>query len=103
MADTLMRKEATADGATNYITLPPGVFTAQISADTWDGASATLQEGSAGDFVDCDDPYNTGNALTRTANGKLITIQGGLSYRLNVSSYGASTSGLALVIRESSR
>ena len=64
--------EATADGATASIHLPTGIFALEIKADAWDGASATLQEGYGSVFSDSDDPYNTGNALTRTANGKII-------------------------------
>ena len=93
---------STADGATDSIHLPPGVYVLEIYADTWDGASATLQEGYASSFVNSDDPYNTGNALTRTANGKVVVAQGGCEYRLNVSSFGGSTAGLKLTARLSS-
>ena len=58
--------EATADGATASIHLPTGIFALEIKADTWDGASTTLQEGYGSVFTNSDDPYNTGNALTRT-------------------------------------
>ena len=94
--------EATADGATASIHLPTGIFALEIKADTWDGASATLQEGYGTVFTNSDDPYNTGNALTRTDNGKIIVAQGGCEYRLNVSSFGGSTAGLKLTARLSS-
>ena len=93
---------ATGDGATSSIHLPPGVYVLEIKATAWDGVSATLQEGYGSVFADSDDPYNTGNALTRTADGKLIVAQGGCEFRLNVSSYGGSTSGLMLTARQSS-
>ena len=93
---------ATGDGATSSIHLPPGVYVLEIKATAWDGASATLQEGYVSSFVDSDDPYNTGNALTRTANGKVVVAQGGCEYRLNVSSFGGSTAGLKLTARLSS-
>lgn len=96
--------EVTGDGATDSIALSPGEWVIEVSATTWDGASATVQESLSGDaFVNSDDPYNTGNALTRTANGKLVAFQGGVRLRLNVSSYGGSTAGLKLIANPSSR
>ena len=67
--------EATADGTTASIHLPTGIFALEIKADAWDGASATLQEGYGSVFTNSDDPYNTGNALTRTDNGKIIVTR----------------------------
>jgi len=96
--------EATGNGATDALSLTPGDWLLEISATTWDGASVTLQESLSGDsFADSDDPYNTGNALTRTANGKLAVCFGGCRVRLNVSSYGSSTAGLKLVANPASR
>ena len=99
-----MQVLATGDGATDSMALPQGDWLLEISASSWDGASATLQESLSGDaFADSDDPYNTGSALTRTANGKLCVVAGGCRVRLNVSSYGGSTAGLKLVANPSSR
>lgn len=96
--------EVTGDGASSAISLPPGEWIVSVEATTWDGASVVVQESLSGDaFVDSDDPYSTGTALTRTANGKLIQFAGGVRLRLNVSSYGGSTAGLKLIANPSSR
>lgn len=89
--------EITGDGASDVFDAGEGDHVGCIEATTWDGASATLQETLGESFVDSDDPYNTGNALTRTANGKSFRMTGGTRYRLNVSSFG-STVGLRLII-----
>lgn len=96
-------QEVTSTGYTDEIQCGVGDQVAIIEATTWDSASVTLQEGAGDSWADCDDPYNTGNALTRTANGKAIRLTGGLSYRLNCTTYGASTAGLRLVINQASR
>ena len=93
----------TGNGASASITLATGVHALSIEAVVWDGASVVLQEAVDGAFFDSDDPYNTGNALTRTANGKVIVANGGIKYRLNVSSFGASTAGLRLLDGRSER
>ncbi|XZE56143.1 hypothetical protein SH139x_002224 [Planctomycetaceae bacterium SH139] len=94
----------TGNGATDSITLPIGEWVVEVSATTWDGCSVTVQESVSGDaFVNSDDPYNTGNALTRTANDKVVHFAGGVRLRLNVSSFGASTAGLKLIANPSSR
>lgn len=99
-----MQVLVTADGATAAVVLPVGQWVIEISATTWDGASVTLQESVSGDsFADSDDPYSKGSALTRTANGNIIGASGGVRYRLNVSSFGASTDGLRLIANPSSR
>jgi hypothetical protein len=92
-----MEVTVAGDGASDEIVLGEGDHVGCIEGTTWDGASATLQETLGDSFVDSDDPYNTGNALTRTANGKLFRLTGGTRYRLNVSSFG-STVGLRLII-----
>lgn len=92
-----MEITATADGASGVIALGEGDHVLAIEATTWDGASVTLQEALGSGFVNSDDPYNTGNALTRTANGPVVRVAGGTKYRLNVSSYGGSTAGLKLI------
>ena len=97
-----MEVTVTGDGATDSINLGEGVFVATIEATTWDGASATLQETVGENFVNSDDPYSTGTALTRTANDKSFVVAGGCKYRLNVSSFG-STVGLRLIINKSSK
>ena len=90
--------EISGDGASEALQLGEGEHVIEISATTWDGASATLQESVSGSaFVNSDDPYNTGSALTRTANGNCFRVTGGCSYRLNVSDYGGSTAGLKLI------
>lgn len=88
-----MQVTATADGVSEAINLGQGEFYLQIVADTWGGStSVALQEGSGATstFVASDDPYNTGNAIARTANGKMLLVRGGISYRLNVTSYSGS-------------
>ena len=91
----------TGNGASESISLGTGSFVLSIEAVAWDGASAVLQEAVGSTFVDSDDPYSTGNALTRTANGKVIVASGGTKYRLNVSSFGGSTAGLRLFANSS--
>lgn len=85
------------DGASDVITLGEGDHVLAIEASVWSGASATLQESLGSGFVNSDDPYDTGNALTRTADGPVVRVAGGTKYRLNVSSYGGSTAGLKLI------
>lgn len=93
--------EATKDGPSAVLSLGEGKFVGSIEASVWDGASATLQESIGNEFVACDDPYNAGSDLTRTANGQIFQMTGGAKYRLNVSSYGSSTAGLKLIIQRS--
>ena len=96
--------DVTGDGATDAIVCGEGDHIGAIEATTWDGASVTLQESVSGSaFVDSDDPYNTGNALTRTENGKAFRLTGGCQYRVNVSSYGGSTAGLRLVVNRAGK
>lgn len=85
------------NGVSDVLILGEGEHVLAIEAATWDSVSATLQESIGTVFVDCDDPYNTGSALTRTDNGFVVRVSGGTKYRLNVSSYGGSTSGLKLI------
>lgn len=88
---------ATTDGASDGVALPVGDYALQIVATAWDGASATLQSSVDGvGYADANDP-DTGEIFTATANSKVVRAIGGAFYRLNVSSYGASTAGLKLI------
>jgi len=80
--------EYVSGGSSPGMLLPKGKHLLFIKATNWNSASATLQEAEnnvAGEYVASDDPYNTGNALTRTANGNAILIHGGCYVRLAVS------------------
>jgi len=90
--------EVTGDGASDVYVAGEGDHVGCIEATTWgETTTATLQETLGSSFVDSDDPYNTGNALTRTANGKSFRMTGGVIYRLNVENYGSSA-GMRLII-----
>ena len=88
--------EYVSGGSSPGMLLPKGKHLLFIRATTWNGASVTLQEAEnnvAGEYVNSDDPYNTGNDLTRTANGKGIVAYGGCYIRLAVT---GSPTGLTL-------
>ena len=84
------------DGDTDELVLPQGVYKLEITATEWDGATATLKEVGVGTAVAVDDPYNAGNALARTANGKMIETRGGTKFLLTVSGAGESTDSVTL-------
>ena len=74
---------ASGTGNTNHITLPKGDHTILVTAGAWGGAK--LQIGDGTNFVD---------HTTFAANG-YANVPGGMSYRLNVTSYAASVITLA--------
>jgi hypothetical protein len=94
---------ATGDGASEVINLPPGRYLLEITATTWDGATAVLESAGSGGFDGLDDPYNSGNEVSRTSDGQLVGAFGGARYRLNVSDYGDDTAGLRLIAHQATK
>jgi hypothetical protein len=91
---------AIGNGASEVINLPPGRYLLEITATVWDGATAVLESAGSGGFDGVDDPYNSGNDVSRTADGQLVGAYGGARYRLNVSDYGDDTAGLRLIAHQ---
>jgi hypothetical protein len=98
-----MQVQAATNGVSEEIILGEGDHVGAIEATTWDGAEATLQESLGDGWADVDDPYNVGNALTRTENGNLFRLTGGSKYRRNVAEFGESTVGLKLIINRAGK
>lgn len=89
--------EVTAEGASAEFMADAADYVVTIEATNWDSSSVTLQETAGSSFQDSDDPYNTGNALTRTDNGKSVRVSGGLKYRLNCTTLGGSAAGIRAI------
>lgn len=90
---------ATGNGNFEIAKLAPGRHMIELVADDWGGATVVLESASEDDWEAVDDPYNSGNDVSRTANGPMIGVFGGVKYRIAVSNYSGSgtTSGLRMI------
>ena len=74
-----------SEGLSPILYLPQGNFRLAINATDWNSATAVLQESiDKVNFVASDNPYDTGNSISRTAAGPLLNSKGGCYYRLSV-------------------